>query len=76
MLLSFFIEWLRKKRRNNMLILTRRLGENIVIGDDIIIRVLDVSGQVKLGIEAPQDITVHREEIYEKIKAESLEHND
>jgi carbon storage regulator len=52
-----------------MLILTRRLGENIVIGDDIIIRVLDISGQVKLGIEAPREIEVHREEIYEKIKA-------
>ncbi len=56
-----------------MLVLTRRLGENIVIGDDIIIRVLDVNGQVKLGIEAPREIEVHREEIYEKIKAELFE---
>ncbi|MCE3238983.1 MAG: csrA [Gammaproteobacteria bacterium] len=53
-----------------MLILSRRIGESITIGDDIIIRVLDVRGSVKLGIEAPQDIPVHREEIYAKIKAE------
>ncbi len=53
-----------------MLVLTRRIGENIVIGDDIIIRVLDIGGQVKLGIEAPQSVTVHREEIYEKIQSE------
>ena len=52
-----------------MLVLTRRLGENIVIGDDIIIRILNVNGQVKLGIEAPREIEVHREEIYEKIKS-------
>ena len=45
-----------------MLVLTRRLGESIIIGDDIIIRILDINGQVKLGIEAPQDISVHREE--------------
>ena len=51
-----------------MLVLTRRIGENVIIGDNIIIRVLDIAGQVKLGIEAPKDITVHREEIYEKIQ--------
>jgi carbon storage regulator len=76
MILSFFIEWLRKKRRNKMLVLTRRIGENIIIGDDIIIRVLDIAGQVKLGIEAPKDITVHREEIYEKIQTALSEHSD
>ena len=53
-----------------MLILTRRIGENIIIGDNIVIRVLDINHQVKLGIEAPQDISVHREEIYEKIHAD------
>ena len=53
-----------------MLVLTRRLGESIVIGDDIIIRILDIDGQVKLGIEAPQNISVHREEIYVKIQKE------
>lgn len=56
-----------------MLILTRRLGENIVIGDNIIIRVLDITGQVKLGIDAPREIDVHREEIYEKVKSELSE---
>jgi carbon storage regulator len=56
-----------------MLILTRRIGENIIIGDDIIIRVLDIGGQVKLGIEAPREIEVHREEIYAKIQAGFLE---
>lgn len=59
-----------------MLILTRRIGENIIIGDDIIIRVLDINHQVKLGIEAPRDISVHREEIYEKIKMDLFEPKD
>lgn len=76
--LSFFIErylsW--KKRRSKMLILTRRIGENIIIGDDIIIRVLDINHQVKLGVEAPRDISVHREEIYEKIHAALFEPED
>ncbi len=56
-----------------MLILTRKLGEQITIGDDIVIRVVDIKGgQVKLGIEAPRHIEVHREEIYERIKKENL----
>jgi carbon storage regulator len=76
MILSFLIEWLRKKRRNSMLVLTRRLGESIVIGDDIIIRILDINGQVKLGIEAPQNISVHREEIYAKIQKELSDRNN
>ncbi|MCD6045249.1 MAG: csrA-2 [Gammaproteobacteria bacterium] len=59
-----------------MLILTRRIGESIVIGDDIIIRVLDTGGTVKLGIEASQDISIHRQEIYEKIQAELLKPED
>ncbi len=55
-----------------MLILTRKLGENIRIGDKIKITILDVKGgQVKLGIDAPPHIAVHREEIYEKIKEEN-----
>jgi len=55
-----------------MLILTRKLGENIRIGDKIKITILDVEGgQVKLGIDAPPHIAVHREEIYEKIKEEN-----
>jgi carbon storage regulator len=56
-----------------MLILTRKLGEQITIGDDIVIRVVDIKGgQVKLGIDAPRHIEVHREEIYERIKKENL----
>jgi len=55
-----------------MLVLTRKLGENIRIGDSVKITVLEVrSGQVKLGIEAPPEVKVHREEIYARIQAES-----
>ena len=54
-----------------MLILTRRVGETIRINDDISIQVLSVCGQqVKLGIVAPMDVAVHREEIYQRIQAE------
>jgi carbon storage regulator len=54
-----------------MLVLTRKLGENIRIGDSVKITVLEVrSGQVKLGIEAPPDVKVHREEIYARIQEE------
>ncbi|MCD6044897.1 MAG: carbon storage regulator [Gammaproteobacteria bacterium] len=67
--------WLHRSK-HIMLILTRRIGESIVIGDNIIIRVLDVKGQVKLGIEAPREIEVHREEIYAKIHEEWSEEKD
>lgn len=54
-----------------MLILTRRIGEQLMIGDDVVVAVLGVKGnQVRLGINAPDDVPVHREEIYERIKAE------
>ncbi len=59
-------------RRHYVLVLTRKLGENIRIGDDVKITVLEVrSGQVKLGIEAPPEVKVHREEIYTRIQEES-----
>jgi carbon storage regulator len=54
-----------------MLILTRRISETIVIGDNVQIAVLGVKGnQVRIGIEAPKNVSVHRKEIYEKIKQE------
>lgn len=53
-----------------MLILTRKMGESLLVGDDVEITVLSIRGnQVKLGVKAPQDISVHRQEIYERIKA-------
>ncbi|HHT36126.1 MAG: carbon storage regulator CsrA [Candidatus Wallacebacter cryptica] len=55
-----------------MLVLTRKINESIIIGDDIKIIVVDVRGdQVKLGIEAPKDVSVHREEIYADIQQEN-----
>jgi len=55
-----------------MLILTRRVGETVVIGNDIDITVLGVKGnQVRLGVKAPRNVSVHREEIYKRIKDES-----
>lgn len=54
-----------------MLILTRRPGESIKIGDDITIKVMNVHGnQVRIGIEAPETVQVHREEVFDRIKAE------
>ena len=57
-----------------MLILTRRVGEALMVGDDTKIVVLGVKGsQIRLGINAPKDVKVHREELYEKINEESSE---
>jgi carbon storage regulator len=54
-----------------MLILTRRVGETVMIGNEVTVTVLGVKGnQVRLGINAPKDVAVHREEIFERIKAE------
>lgn len=54
-----------------MLILTRRVGETVVIGDDVQVTVLGVKGnQVRLGVTAPRDVTVHRLEIYDRIQKE------
>lgn len=53
-----------------MLILTRKIGESLLIGDNVEITVLSIrGGQVKLGVKAPKEISVHREEIYQRIKA-------
>ncbi len=55
-----------------MLVLTRRLGESIRIGDNISIRVLDIQrGQVRVAIDAPREIPVHREEIYQLVQEEN-----
>ena len=52
-----------------MLILTRRVGESLMVGDDITITVLGVKGnQVRIGVNAPRDVAVHREEIYKRIQ--------
>jgi carbon storage regulator len=53
-----------------MLVLTRRAGESVMIGDDVVITVLEVRGDViRLGIQAPRDVQVHREEVYREIQA-------
>ena len=59
-----------------MLILTRRVGETLVIGDDVTVTVLGVRGnQVRLGVNAPKDVAVHREEIYQRIQNEKNAEN-
>ncbi|MCB1830389.1 MAG: carbon storage regulator CsrA [Chromatiaceae bacterium] len=60
-----------------MLILTRRVGETLMIGDEVTVTVLGVKGnQVRIGVNAPRDVTVHREEIYERIKQEQLSNQE
>ena len=60
-----------------MLILTRQIGETLMIGDQITVTVLGIKGnQVRLGVKAPKDISVHREEVYEKIQKEKSEEAD
>ena len=57
-----------------MLILTRRVGETIMVGDDVQVTVLGIKGnQIRIGINAPEEVAVHREEIYNRIQAEKEE---
>jgi carbon storage regulator len=57
-----------------MLILTRRVGETLMIGNDVTVTVLSVKGnQVRLGVAAPKDVVVHREEVYDRVQAEKAQ---
>ncbi len=59
-----------------MLILTRRVGESLMIGDEVNVTVLGIKGnQVRIGVNAPKDVSVHREEIYQRIQQENSDDN-
>lgn len=60
-----------------MLILTRRVGETLIIGEDVTVTVLGIKGnQVRIGVKAPKDVSVHREEIFDRIRVERGEDPD
>jgi carbon storage regulator len=64
-------------RKIIMLILTRRISETLMVGDEVEVTVLGVSGQqVRLGIKAPKEIAVHREEVYQRIQAEKAQQEE
>src|ERR1700688_1073431 len=66
-----FCRYAKVERSRIMLILTRRVGETLMIGNDVTVTVLGVKGnQVRIGVNAPKDVAVHREEIFERIKRE------
>ena len=59
-----------------MLILTRKIGESLMVGDDVTVTVLEVNGgQVRIGIKAPRDIAVHREELFDRIQ-DGVDHSE
>ncbi len=57
-----------------MLVLTRKPGEGIIIGDDIIVKIIEMkSGGIRIGIDAPQDTRIYRQEVYERIRQENID---
>lgn len=67
----------RNKEDSAMLILTRWVGESLVIGDKIVVRIVGVKGtQVRIGVDAPPEVAVHREEVYERIAQERISEAD
>lgn len=62
------------KWESDMLILTRKIGESLMVGEEVTVTVMDVKGnQVRIGIAAPNDVAVHREEIYDRVQAEKAQ---
>jgi carbon storage regulator len=61
----------------SMLILTRRVGETLMVGEEVTVTVVSVNGrQVRIGINAPKDVSVHREEVYERVQQEKLQQSE